>query len=405
LKLKAQAVSEQLQRSKNGSIPLPSLEKILKGGEGSFTNKVNYLYNDTAKARPRKVAFRKVTSRKKPVVVRRVVKRKGFQKVKKQPIQQRKIVRSVPKKQVSRKATRPTLKKQVSRKSLTPRPNIKYARENVKGSYWNNIVKGFAISPHLNEKHVKQFIRYYSKNAKAVTRLSQRAAVFLPMITEEIRNRGMPMEIALLPFVESGFSTKAVSTASAAGLWQFIPETGRRYGLKKNSHYDGRFNPDAATTAALDYLQDLHQQFDGDWLLALAAYNAGENRIRRAVAKRMKAGKPIDFWSISALLPKETRLYVPRLLAYRELIRRPDAYNIVLPLDNEFVELKRLRVAKKLNLKSIAEQAKLPKSDILMRLNPNFTSGTTQPKYERNILVPSVYYERIRMAVHRSIKL
>ena len=267
-------------------------------------------------------------------------------------------------------------------------------------SHWQNISKGFRLEPHLDKKLVSKFIVSYAKNGKmAVTKMGERAAVFLPMITAEVKRRGMPMEIALLPFVESGFAVKAVSSANAAGLWQFIPETGERYGLKKTASYDGRFNPYAATTAALDYLQDLHKRFDGDWLLALAAYNSGENRVSRLVRKQKKRGKPADFWSLTAL-PKETREYVPRLLAYRELIRRPQSYGIKLPVNSHFMQLKRLIVSKPVNLKQLAKKAKLPKQNILAHLNPNFSTGMTQPKDEKNLLVPVAYFDRVKVAAH-----
>ena len=136
----------------------------------------------------------------------------------------------------------------------------------------------------------------------------------------------MPLELALLPVVESAFNPVAYSRARASGLWQFIPGTGRRYDLKQNWYYDGRRDVVAATTAALDYLQFLAEEFDGDWLLAVAAYNCGEANIARAVKKNRAAGKPTDFFSLK--LPRETRAYVPKLLAMRRIVHDPAAHGL-----------------------------------------------------------------------------
>lgn len=322
---------------------------------------------------------------------------------------------SMPEKKPVMRRVKASVRKQVGQKKVIKTSSSKqspsYLRKAVlkeasnKGaqglSRWQDIAKEFRLEPHLDKKLVSVFIVSYAKHGKmAVTQMGKRAAIFLPMIAAEVKKRGMPMEIALLPFVESGFATKAVSSANAAGLWQFIPETGERYGLKKTANYDGRFSPYNATTAALDYLQDLHKRFDGDWLLALAAYNSGENRVARLVKKQKRLGKPADFWSLDAL-PKETREYVPRLLAYRELIRQPQAYGIKLPVNAHFIDLRRLIVSKPVDLKHLAKKAKLPKENMLAQLNPNFSRGKTQPKDEKNLLVPAAYFDRVKGAVRR----
>ncbi len=144
----------------------------------------------------------------------------------------------------------------------------------------------------------------------------------------------MPLELALLPVVESAFEPYAYSRARASGLWQFIPGTGSRYGLRQDWWYDGRRDIVESTRAALDYLQSLHDEFNGDWLLAIAAYNCGELIVERSVAMNRASGRPIDFWSL--WLPKETRAYVPKLLAMRRLVLDPRAYGLeITPVANQ----------------------------------------------------------------------
>lgn len=185
---------------------------------------------------------------------------------------------------------------------------------------WREITSGFQLTSHSHRPEVQKEIRRLAKRPKALKAVSQKAYRYLPYILQQINNNGFPTEIALLPFVESGFSLTARSNANAAGLWQFIPETGRRYGLVQTASYDQRLNLHHSTQAAISYLSDLHQRFNGDWFLALAAYNVGEGRIEREIRKNQRLGRNTDFWSLD--LPRETRQYVPRLLAYRGIVDR-----------------------------------------------------------------------------------
>lgn len=194
---------------------------------------------------------------------------------------------------------------------------------------WQRIQQGFHLPNHTNKHLVKRYIRSFSKSPESLNRMAHRASPHLPYIISEIQRRGMPMEIALLPFVESAYKTNVYSHAHAAGLWQFIPATGRRYGLRQTRHYDARMDPKLATNAALNYLQDLNQEFNGDWLLSLAAYNCGENRVHREIARNKRLGKPTSYWHLR--LPKETRHYIPRLFAYKELYSNPIQYGINMP--------------------------------------------------------------------------
>ena len=171
---------------------------------------------------------------------------------------------------------------------------------------------GFKLED-VDQPAVDRELNWYANHADYLDRTWARADHYLYFIVAQLNARSMPLELALLPVVESAFEPYAYSRARASGLWQFIPGTGSNYGLKQNWWYDGRRDVVASTRAALDYLQSLHDAFDGDWLLAIAAYNCGEGNVQRAVDRNLRAGKPIDFWHLK--LPTETRAYVPKLLA------------------------------------------------------------------------------------------
>jgi len=207
-----------------------------------------------------------------------------------------------------------------------------YNHQRSTGSYgnqkntWSQIHNGFKFRNYNHKSKVRRYVKSYARMPNHMTKLSNRSAKYLPTILAEIQRRRMPTEIALLSFVESAFKTRAYSPAKAAGMWQFIPATARRYGLAVSSRYDARYNWKASTNAALDYLQDLNRQFHGDWLLSLAAYNCGEARVAREIRKNRARGRPTDFWSLN--LPRETRNYVPRLLAFKEIYSNPQTYGV-----------------------------------------------------------------------------
>ncbi|MDD5057165.1 MAG: transglycosylase SLT domain-containing protein [Sideroxydans sp.] len=191
---------------------------------------------------------------------------------------------------------------------------------------WQRIRAGFAMN-ELNSPLIKRHEKWYASHPDYMLRMSERAQHYLYYITEEVNRRGMPSEIALLPVIESAFNPGANSVARASGIWQFIPSTGKHFGMEQNWWYDGRRDVIGATNGALDYLQKLHDQF-GDWELALAAYNCGENCIARAQARNLRQHKPTDFAHLN--IPRETRNYVPKLLAVKNIISDPARYGIVL---------------------------------------------------------------------------
>ena len=263
---------------------------------------------------------------------------------------------------------------------------------------WNHIRGGYHWGDNAWRSQVKHFARSYGKNPQRLQRIANRSTDYLQIVVNELKRRGMPTELALLPFVESAYVNTAYSHAGAAGMWQFIPSTGRLYGLKQNSGFDGRMDALESTRAALDYLQKLHRQFKGDWFLALAAYNAGEGRVSRAIKYNRARGRKTDYWNLR--LPRETREYVPRLLAYKEIIARPQAYGFRLPRTPNVPKLVEISVNKPVNLRKAAIHAGLA-ADTLTSLNPNFLKGITTPRVSSRILLPRQQAGRLAHVINQ----
>ncbi len=194
------------------------------------------------------------------------------------------------------------------------------------GDLWVRIRNGFALRD-LNSPLVAKHEKWYASRPDYVARMTERARRYLYYITVEVERRGMPSEIALLPMIESAFNPDAFSSARASGIWQFMPYTGKKFGMEQNWWYDGRRDVISATNGALDYLQNLHDMF-GDWDLALAAYNWGEGAVQRAQARNRKRGLPVNYTSLK--IPRETRNYVPKLLAIKNIIADPARFGLVL---------------------------------------------------------------------------
>ncbi len=244
---------------------------------------------------------------------------------------------------------------------------------------------GFALDDAADHRAVDQQLRYYAGNPDYLQRAFGRADLYLYHIVTQVQARGMPLELALLPVVESAFEPYAYSRASASGLWQFIPGTGSRFGLKQDWWYDGRRDVVESTRAALDYLQYLHDEFNGDWLLAIAAYNCGEAKVERAVRANRAAGRPTDFWNLR--LPRETREYVPKLLAMKRLVRDPGAYGLSMsPIPNQ-PYFARVATVGQIDLK-IAGQIANVSPEELYELNPAFHRWATDPDGPHYLLLP-----------------
>lgn len=233
---------------------------------------------------------------------------------------------------------------------------------------WQRIRLGFKV-PDLETRLVEDRTRWYASQPDYFGRMTQRSSRYLFHIVEEIERRGMPTELALLPFVESAFVPEALSTAKAAGLWQFVPGTGRDYALEQNMWKDERRDVVESTRAALDYLQKLHDMFGGDWHLALASYNWGEGSVSRAIAKNQRAGKPARYTDLS--MPNETQHYVPKLQAIKNIVAEPEKYGVVLPpIDNApyFVAVHKTR---DIDVHTAARLAEMKVEDF-RALNPAF---------------------------------
>jgi membrane-bound lytic murein transglycosylase D len=250
---------------------------------------------------------------------------------------------------------------------------------------FDRIRAGFKLEDHADEQDIDQQLDWFASNPDYMQRAFGRSDLYLYHIVTQLEARGMPLEIAFLPVVESAFEPFAYSRARAAGMWQFIPDTGSRFGLKQNWWYDGRRDIVESTRAALDYLQALHDEFNGDWLLAIAAYNCGEMAVERAIDLNRSTGKPIDFWSLR--LPRETRAYVPKLLALKRLISDPETYGLsISPIPNQ-PYFARVDTHGQINLKLAAEIAGVTDEE-LYELNPAFHRWATDPEGPHFLLLP-----------------
>ncbi|NBY05797.1 MAG: LysM peptidoglycan-binding domain-containing protein [Betaproteobacteria bacterium] len=209
----------------------------------------------------------------------------------------------------------------------TPASTTAIPRMDLPMDLWERIRRGFAM-PDLESPLVLDRTQWYAARGDYLQRMTDRSSKYLYHIVEEIERRGMPTELALLPFIESAFNPQAVSTARATGMWQFMPATGKNFDLKQNAFRDDRRDVLASTRAALDYLQKLHTQF-GDWHLALAAYNWGEGNVGKALARNQRNQAGLTYSDLS--MPNETRYYVPKLQAVKNIVATPQVYNLQLP--------------------------------------------------------------------------
>ena len=274
----------------------------------------------------------------------------------------------------------------------------KQQKQNSYGNVWNRLYQGFQIRDYNNQPLVKKFTAQFSRDPRRIQRLADRSSQYLYMVVNELNRRKMPTELALLPFVESAYRNKAYSHAGAAGMWQFIPATGRRFGLQQTRSYDARLDPYKSTKAAFDYLQKLNREFKGDWLLSLAAYNAGEYRVHKEIAKNRARGKRTDYWSLD--LPRETKQYVPRLLAFKEIFRNPKNYRVQLRGIPNTTALTEIQVNKPVDLKRAALVAGLP-ADTLSSLNSGFLHGITTPRHSNRIILPRQHAGRLNQVIQR----
>jgi membrane-bound lytic murein transglycosylase D len=250
--------------------------------------------------------------------------------------------------------------------------------------FWKQLRGGFGL-PGKEHAAVIARATEYGRNPRQVERIFKRGEPYLAYIYKEVKKRNFPTEIVLLPFVESGYDPFAYSHGSAAGLWQFIPVTGKRYGLKQDWWYDGRRDIVESTQAALNYLDYLQQRFDGDWLLAIAAYNSGGGTVNKAIEHNRKAGKPTDFWHLS--LPKETVAYVPKLLAISAVVKEPSKYDVVLAPVDPSPSFALVDTRGQLDIGIAAELASIDTEELYL-LNPGFNRWSTHPDGPHQLAIP-----------------
>jgi membrane-bound lytic murein transglycosylase D len=246
-------------------------------------------------------------------------------------------------------------------------PKKKASRGSQYDTLWDRLFALYALPP-IDHPDIDRELSWFANHPAYLERAQNRAEPFLYSIVKLVEKKNVPGEIALLPIVESAFQPNVVSSARAAGIWQFIPSTGTNYGLKRSHSYDGRRDVYASTKAAIKYLKKLHGDF-GDWLLAIAAYNCGEGAVGRAIRRNEAAGLPTDFWSLN--LPQETRAYVPKLLAVSRLFADAEKYGISLKDLPNMPQYKPVKVSNQLDLALAADAAGIS-LDKLYELNPGF---------------------------------
>ncbi|HEX6708097.1 MAG TPA: transglycosylase SLT domain-containing protein [Albitalea sp.] len=248
---------------------------------------------------------------------------------------------------------------------------------------WARLRRGFAM-PELDTDLVRTAEGWYATRPDYVQRMTERGSRYLFHIVEEVERRGMPTELALLPFVESAFNPQAMSTAKASGMWQFMPGTGRDFALKQNVFRDDRRDVLASTRAALDYLGRLYASL-GDWHLALAAYNWGEGNVRRAIARNQRAGRPTDYLSLR--MPNETQYYVPKLQAVKNIINRPESYGLALSPVSNHPHFLSVPITRDIDVDVAARLAGMPEDDF-KALNPQMNKPVILAAGTPYVLLP-----------------
>lgn len=284
-------------------------------------------------------------------------------------------------------AIEPSLKKTAedARQKLDTPKQEDSAEEVAVSDLWQRLRSGFALDHDASDPRVQAQLNWYKKHPRYIDRVVERGSRYLHYIVTETEKRGLPTELALLPVVESAFDPFAYSHGRAAGLWQFIPSTGKYFGLTQSWWHDDRRDVIAATDAALTYLDRLATRFDGDYMLALAAYNSGGGTVSSAMRRNRNKNAATDFWSLD--LPRETRHYVPKLIALAKIFDQPEKYGIELPAlaDEPYFEV--VQTGSQLDLAQAAELAGVDIDEIYL-LNPSFNRWATSPDGPHRLLVP-----------------
>lgn len=264
---------------------------------------------------------------------------------------------------------------------------------------WEVLRNQMSLNHEISQPAVQRQIRWLAAHPEYVQQVAKKSEPYIYHILTEIKKRGLPGELAIIPIIESAFDPFAYSGAGAAGLWQIMPETAKDLDLKKDWWFDGRRSIRPSTDAALNYLQYLKKYFHGDWLLAFAAYNAGEGTIGRSIKANVKPGKTASFWSLP--VPRETKAYIPRLLALAEILKNPAKYKIKLPAIPYNPYFMEVNVGMQIDLNHAAKLAGMSYSEFI-KLNPGFNRWTTDPNQKSNkLLIPK---EKVQYFHHNLAK-
>ena len=261
---------------------------------------------------------------------------------------------------------------------------------------WRVMNEQMTFAPDATGPFVDLEVKKYRDSSRIAAAAAERASLYLPYVTRRLMESDLPPELALLPFIESAYNPHAISPRGAAGLWQILPDTGDALGLKRDQWYDGRQDIVRSTDAVIGYFGYLHQMFDGDWLLALAAFNSGEGTVSRAIQRNLDRGKDTDFWALD--LPEHTRAYVPRFLALARMFQNSEESQLKLPLLDQGKSLASVTTPKQISLARAAELAEVD-YDTLKRLNTGLKRGVTPPQSRYNILLPSNAAPRFEAAL------
>jgi len=267
--------------------------------------------------------------------------------------------------------------------NLRPGEKIDLDAPDANTDLWARVRKGFQMQD-LDDDWVRKAEAWYSARPDYVERMTTRGSRYLFHIVDEVEKRGMPAELALLPFIESAFVTHAVSSAKATGMWQFMPATGRDFDLKQNIFRDDRRDVLASTRAALDYLGRLHKMF-GDWHLALAAYNWGQGNVSKAIARNQRLGLPTDYASLK--MPEETRYYVPKLQAVKNIVLHPDRYALTLPAVANHPYFLSVKIERDIDVALAAQLAGLT-LETFQQFNPQMNKPVILAAATQQVLLP-----------------
>ncbi|HAT1660331.1 TPA: LysM peptidoglycan-binding domain-containing protein [Legionella pneumophila] len=259
---------------------------------------------------------------------------------------------------------------------------------------WDVLRSEFTLSHEVTRPEVQEQIRWLISHPSYINKVSSQSEPYIYHVLGEIKKRKLPGELALLPMIESAYDPFAYSGAGAAGIWQLMPRTGSDLGLKQDWWFDGRRSIGPSTDAALNYLVYLNKYFSGNWILAIAAYDSGEGTISRAIKSTARNGRYVQFWSLP--VPRETKVYVPRLLALAEIINNPKRYKITLPNIPYLPYFEEVNIGSQIDLNHAAKLAGISYKE-LIKLNPGYNRWTTAPYKPFKLLIPAEKVERFNL--------